>query len=226
MKISPELIEKYFLETCSAEEQKAVEQWLSNNTDEDSNLSNSTLEKMQSNIWNSFSKSRSPNTTKVIPIYKKITRYAAAACITIGLVLTATQIFKTYGYMNSKMAFNNTSNTKQIQKSGIIDFTLMPNSKMDVVTNLSKTKSDIVFCGDVELVNKMNDDVQFEIRTSCEMSVGVKRKVTLKKDVHYYLFALKDKQGKEKIHIYNKEDLLLFFPPSRVPKHILKAIMG
>ncbi|WP_438712048.1 hypothetical protein ACSTS3_06170 [Aquimarina muelleri] len=88
MKVTPKLIEKYLLKDCSEQEIKIVEQWIASNEQEQSTISNSNLEKMESEIWNSLYKNELQNTTKVIPLYKKAMRYAAVACVA-GLIFFA-----------------------------------------------------------------------------------------------------------------------------------------
>lgn len=227
MKITPELLQKYASSSCTEDEKKAIELWLLSTDEEAMPIAEIQLQLSEKKIWGRILPVLfSEKVSRTIPLYQKITRYAVASCVAIGLVaVSAIQVCNT-GFMSTEIAFINTENTsKYIQTAGM-NFALMPDSKVDVITNLCKTESKIAFCGSIELTNKANTNVQYEILTSCRVSSDSIRKVSLKKNVHYYVFAITDKQGNEKIHIYNEEDVLLFFPPGRVPKHILKSVMG
>ncbi|MEM6841822.1 MAG: hypothetical protein AAF632_06325 [Bacteroidota bacterium] len=85
MKVTAELIRKYHLGQCSPEEAVAVERWLRSESEEDSVLAEEELDKMADNVWQSVSSRLDTGSAPAVPLYKKLTRYAAAACIIIGV---------------------------------------------------------------------------------------------------------------------------------------------
>ncbi|MEM9673247.1 MAG: hypothetical protein ACFB15_20265 [Cyclobacteriaceae bacterium] len=85
MKVTAELIKKYHLGRCSPEEALAVEQWLNSSLkQEESLLADNELEGMETNVWRSLSPFLDGEPTKVVPLHKRVLRYAAVACLIIG----------------------------------------------------------------------------------------------------------------------------------------------
>ena len=81
MKVTAELIKKYHLGLCTPEEALAVEGWLNSALKEDSILTDAELEMMGTNVWESVLGNIKPNQTKTIPLYQRVVRYSAAACL-------------------------------------------------------------------------------------------------------------------------------------------------
>ncbi|MEM9673170.1 MAG: hypothetical protein ACFB15_30220 [Cyclobacteriaceae bacterium] len=86
MNISPELLKKYATGNCTEEERRLVEQWLA-----DDNLSTTSprakLEAERTQVWQNIAHKIGWKETKVVPMYRRITRYAAVACIIIGIFM-------------------------------------------------------------------------------------------------------------------------------------------
>ncbi|MEM6526046.1 MAG: FecR domain-containing protein [Bacteroidota bacterium] len=80
MKVTRELIERYHSGHCTEEEKRAVDQWLSSSKDQyDQLLDPATKDDMASEIWGSISPVvQSDSSGKVVPLYQRIGRYAAA----------------------------------------------------------------------------------------------------------------------------------------------------
>ena len=87
MKITPELIEKYHLDSCTAKEKEAILRWLLNSNNENSELSESTLKKLEEDTWKSLSERMGRPGTKVVGLYKYMARYAAVACLLTGMLI-------------------------------------------------------------------------------------------------------------------------------------------
>ena len=87
MNMTPELIEKYHLGRCTAKEKEKILQWLLNQGDESSALSESTQEKLEEDIWTSLSERTRRPGAKVVGLFKNMTRYAAVACLFIGFFI-------------------------------------------------------------------------------------------------------------------------------------------
>ncbi|MEM9721240.1 MAG: hypothetical protein AAGA10_18400 [Bacteroidota bacterium] len=85
MNITPQLLERYHLGTCTEAERAAVEAWLVSIADEPSDLSEASQERMETNIWQLLASQISPQPTKVVPLYMRLSRYAAVAIIMLGI---------------------------------------------------------------------------------------------------------------------------------------------
>ena len=85
MRITVELLEKYLRGLCSPEEKAAVEQWLTSSEDEVSELSAEAISEMKQNVRRSLPPFLDNNKPLVVPLYMQVIRYAAAACIIIGV---------------------------------------------------------------------------------------------------------------------------------------------
>ncbi|MEM6843451.1 MAG: FecR domain-containing protein [Bacteroidota bacterium] len=85
MKMTRELLERYELGTCTEEERKAVEQWLSSSANQAEKLLDDTTKKeIKTNVWNLLSSTVTRGESKpgkVAPLYRKLSPYVAAASI-------------------------------------------------------------------------------------------------------------------------------------------------
>ncbi|MEM9830041.1 MAG: hypothetical protein AAF944_05365 [Bacteroidota bacterium] len=90
MKISRELLKKYARGTCTDEERAAVETWLAaEDTFEDTSYDaifipqkDSIRENLQSRLWGDRPAfTGQSEQARVVPLYQRLSRYAAAACI-------------------------------------------------------------------------------------------------------------------------------------------------
>ncbi|MEM0941814.1 MAG: hypothetical protein AAGI25_18805 [Bacteroidota bacterium] len=87
MKITKELLERYGKGLCTEEEKKAIERWfemIENPTKSDRVALNKNINKER--VWSQLSQAVpellvGSGNTQNIPMYRKLTRYAAAACI-------------------------------------------------------------------------------------------------------------------------------------------------
>lgn len=87
--INKKLLQKYFNGTCTKDEAKLVEAWLaSKEYNEPLEMEENTKEHNKKLIWDEISSSMDvgdsaqDDSAPVIPLYKKLTRYAVAACVT------------------------------------------------------------------------------------------------------------------------------------------------
>jgi hypothetical protein len=83
MRITEELLKSYSTDKCTSEEIKAVELWLSSEKYTIPDLSTSELAEVKSRTWSRLSPLLQEKETPVIPLYKTLSRYVAAACIVI-----------------------------------------------------------------------------------------------------------------------------------------------
>ena len=81
MEITPALLEKYQLGTCTPDEKKAVEKWLDDTCDVPKDVPSTTTKAMSASVWTKVSGTIATDIAPTIPLYRKVVRYAAAACI-------------------------------------------------------------------------------------------------------------------------------------------------
>ena len=87
MKITPELLEKYQLGKCTTEEKTIVEAWLEDTSYIPRDVLKTTISSMSTSVWTKITKtintdnSGSGHNATIIPLHKRLTKYAAAACI-------------------------------------------------------------------------------------------------------------------------------------------------
>jgi len=83
--VNEKLIKKYINGGCTPEEKEQVEAWLHNTTvpKEDDYFKEFAASKDR--VWNEIRPDIPGKQRKVVPLHKTITRYAAAACLAVGL---------------------------------------------------------------------------------------------------------------------------------------------
>lgn len=84
MKVTKELIQKYWEDRCTPKEKEVIEHWLAAKARESTDLDLATMDRSEDRVWDRFNENIIPDyrkPTKVIPLYKKVARYAAAACL-------------------------------------------------------------------------------------------------------------------------------------------------
>ncbi|MEM1408848.1 MAG: FecR domain-containing protein [Bacteroidota bacterium] len=86
MPISPDLLKKYLDNQCTPEERKKVEEYLALEKNATSDLPDELAEEMKANFWTNISSEiENKHTTRVIPLHKRIMRYAAVAVILFAI---------------------------------------------------------------------------------------------------------------------------------------------
>ncbi|MEM9389362.1 MAG: FecR domain-containing protein [Bacteroidota bacterium] len=86
MPISPDLLKKYLDNQCTPEERKKVEEYLALEKNATSDLPDELAEEMKVNFWTNISSEiENKHTTRVIPLHKRIMRYAAVAVILFAI---------------------------------------------------------------------------------------------------------------------------------------------
>ncbi|MEO0554733.1 MAG: FecR domain-containing protein [Bacteroidota bacterium] len=94
--ISPELLNKYLNNECTTAEQQQVEAWLEGEKKKAADLPDPQIDRMEASIWEKVGqvvKVEEP-AARVIPLYKRVTRYAAA------VILLFTTGFFAYDYLS------------------------------------------------------------------------------------------------------------------------------
>ncbi|MEM9329418.1 MAG: hypothetical protein AAGA85_27405, partial [Bacteroidota bacterium] len=89
MKITEEILARYWNEACSEEERKAVEAWLVSNEREPDQLDEALISNAQDNVWEDLQatigqKEEAREVSLKFPLYNVI-KYAAACLLLLGL---------------------------------------------------------------------------------------------------------------------------------------------
>jgi hypothetical protein len=184
MKISKELIEKYHDGNCSDEEIRVVENWLSDeNEEEDLLLPDEIKVKHRDEMWDEVASvlPEKKKETKIIS-FKKIEpvwRVAAAALI-IGLLGIAVYNLKNSSSDSAIIVINNTSETvnKDLNEQAY-NISIGPKSNIEI----NNETGIIDFCGAVMINPKR--DIEFTIQGTCANAKDGSEKMTLKKGLNY-----------------------------------------
>jgi|GEM_PF-2677389 len=193
MKIDHKLLEKYHLGLCTTEEEAAIMAWLdSNNSDEELDWPVEHKQAIGQGMWENIAEhiDSSPEVTPFFSrkLYRRITRYAAAACLVLG-VIYGERILCDLGYNRTEMSYDNSRNTglRQVRTAGIA-VTLLPESRLKLATNLCRTKSEVVFCGSALLENRREHEVRLAVLASCNDSPIPAKSFVLKPETKYAVF--------------------------------------
>lgn len=184
MHISKELLEKYHDGTCSADEQKAVEDWLFNDAADENLTLRAGEDKLalQNEMWN--------NIASILPEKQENIQSKALVKPLWMRIAASVALFVTVGsgwYFLGKTAdpqhiivMNNTSATvnKDVHSS---DFTILVGPKSNVEINNETGVID--FCGAM-LINP-KADLEFTIQGTCANPTDNIEKVSLKKGLKY-----------------------------------------
>lgn len=212
MKITKKIIDKYISKSCNQEETTVIKNWIAATNDEDSDFSKIALSDIKLEMWNMIRHSTDVKKQKVIPLYKKIMTYAAAVCAVFGLVSVSIATINKSNLFSREIAFYNTTDVKKEYQNAGIDFTLMPDSKVSVSSNLYNTKKEIDFCGRITIKNTTNSNLKINAATICDSKTS--KEVVLIKNKKYYAFTIED-NNEDKLYIINRGQL------KRMPEHLL-----
>ncbi|MEM7109360.1 MAG: FecR domain-containing protein [Bacteroidota bacterium] len=92
MDISPDLLKKYLNNQCTPEERKQVEAHLASEKNAPSDLPDELAQKMKAHFWKNISPAIREKPARVVPLYQRVMRYAAAVVILFAVG------FFTYNY--------------------------------------------------------------------------------------------------------------------------------
>ncbi|MEM6526375.1 MAG: FecR domain-containing protein [Bacteroidota bacterium] len=111
MKITPELLERYELGKCTPQEQRFVEEWLDDVDYTPDDVSSESSKAMSNSVWKNVSvKTGAKKAGQVIPLHRRITRYAAA------VVLLSALSFSVYYLASSDLIFSESQVAEVYQK--------------------------------------------------------------------------------------------------------------
>ena len=143
MKVTKQLLEKYWKNACSPEEKAAVENWLSSPEEETTDLDFATMDRAENRVWQQLSKEMSGNPVNSKPItsYKKIARYATAACLALAFFSAGYFLGLQDSPSEPTVALNETKQQLHISTS------------LGKVTKIDSDKIDLSFKGMLQLYN-------------------------------------------------------------------------
>ncbi len=199
MKITPELLKRYTSGQCTEEERRLVENWLPGKEDMTADLSEEEVTAETEWMWRIISKDIAG--PKTVPLYKKLTRYAAVACVAFLVFISSfLGVNKVDSFEQLAVLVNcsppfqkniahlvNNSDKPQTYKVGGLLCTLLPSQQSNVAFALCGIKSDVTFCGDMILENKTGRDVKLEVASMCKLSKYTTKEIVLKKGHNYVL---------------------------------------
>jgi len=111
MNITPELLEKYYAGRCTETEKKAIEAWLESPEADTAFPPEERLTKIEQKMWSIINPGKQ---TKTIPLYKTITRYAAAACLA-GALFAGGYFTASSNALQEHTAINETAGQGKLQ---------------------------------------------------------------------------------------------------------------
>ena len=205
MQISKELLEKYHDGMCSAEEKKAVEDWLfsDESTDELALPAGGDKLAMQHEMWAEIaSVLPEKGQNRIRPLWRQV---AASAAVFV-LVGSGWYFLQKSGSQDI-IKLNNTSETvnKNVQSN---DFSISVGPKSNVEINSETGVID--FCGAMMINPK--EDIEFTIQGTCENPTDNKEKVILKKGLNYYALNYSSNANSNEV-IVLEEGAVMSLPP-------------
>ncbi|GAA3627383.1 hypothetical protein GCM10022397_11130 [Flavivirga jejuensis] len=210
MKVDGKLLEKYYKGHCTKIEKEVVEKWLTSDIFDDAPLQLSKAENKvahKQKMWQQISEVFKKPTVKIVPLYQKISGYAAACIVLFFVGYSSISIFDNTSN-NSTVAINGNciKETKQIPIAGR-NFTLIQNDCIeDIISDWKKTKSEVVFSGKVEIMHNHKRAIGYRVLNSENASVNYKE------GIRYFAFKVKDNNGFEKTHLVDEAGFKAYFP--------------
>jgi len=199
MEINEEVLERYHLNTCTADERKQVEEWLFSAESEEVDWSAIKEDKacVKAAIWHDIMPAL-PQESKVIPLKSNtyfMWKGAIAASIFIAFVATVSFfLLREPAYLSETTMLNNSSdiNVKHINAEGY-DVSIGPNT----LANINNFDGVIDLSGSILISPKEDVSLTFK---------GTRRTVILKKGQTYII--LKGKNDANKIIVVSDKNLL------------------
>jgi hypothetical protein len=214
MKITKNNLKKFNTASCSQEETSRINNWLLSNKDEHTNLPLEELSDIKLDMWNSITDSTSAaKKHKVIPLYKKVMRYTAVACVVVSVVFMGADKIN---LLDTNLTLVN--NTSEIRTKTIVnglELGLTKKSTANLNSTLYNCTNQINFCGNMTIKNTTGSNLKIKVQSTCDTN-EIKETVLLKNRT-YYAFTLKEK-NKEKLYVINKGQL------KRMPPHLMSKI--
>ncbi|MEM9675599.1 MAG: hypothetical protein AAF992_23615 [Bacteroidota bacterium] len=105
MKMTNELLIKYAKGQCAPEEKGLVEAWLSEIEHPDLPSYDDELDEITPKVWSRLSQQLPKGGAKVVPMYKRVMHYVAAACLAMGLFFA--------GHLSGRQSVSYASEIKQ-----------------------------------------------------------------------------------------------------------------
>lgn len=206
MKMDKRLLEKYALGNCSDQERELVEQWLMNSEEEETVLSETSLDRMTSGIWTSLEHNFSDRTLSVKRSWwVSWPRYVAAACVLVGLITAS--VFTVRKGAEMDIAFSSNGLDHDLKAtSQVIDFYLKPNSSVKGKVSRLDNDGCLDFSGAMKIVSNAKNDLEINFRAKNSGFVS-RKKVTIQGQQTYYVGVLKQDNAPDEILVLTSQQL-------------------
>ncbi len=166
MKITISLLEKYASGNCTPEECRRVEEWMPGDADITRYVSEDKLEMVSGQMWQNISRNtRQP--AKKVALYKSLIRYAAAACMVLGLCYWSMSIYRCPANYADAAYDNTHAETTLLVRNAGLAITLLPGSKIQLAGSTSDHRANIAVCGDLILENNGPDNISLALTSAC-----------------------------------------------------------
>lgn len=201
MKISEELLTRYALGECTAEEKALVERWLNTSENLDTVPYRVEFGPVKKRIWTRLEQwTVKPDRYR---IGRLLMRYSAAACLLLGVlgisVLWGDRYFATETHFENMGALA----PKKVIGEGVA-FKLMPESKVAWTTSSLVSQNKLSVCGNAILSSLDQGGIDIQITSSCSGKSPQSRAVRLNKDD---LYVLNDQTNGDRLIVFDSEEL-------------------
>jgi len=170
--IDPDLLDKYFSGKCSHDEESTVRKWLTRPVRNEQELLAET--------WNTINR-KTINKQKPVRITIWL-RYAAAACLLLAGWFVPDFLVKPGQHYSIK---NTSHSTYRNYKLAGLDFKLPPSGEARFERGAHKTTVAFMLCGNTEIKNTGESDIDIVLNTSCNMPESVSYPLVCKKGKSY-----------------------------------------
>lgn len=227
MKVTAELLKKYISGECTPEEQLLVENWVPGDEDITLHIPEEKLKQLSEEIWQNIEPAAGQQTI-VASIGRPIARYAAAACLVIGIAYAAMFLLR-QDPAPGEAAYDNTlASSDHHMQTTQFNITLLPGSRAHVTDGPGVAAASAEACGNFMLENKQSQQITLSYTTSCDSlpkgNIGVRQ---LKAGKTYVLIEYNNASGSTKHLVVEKRHARLALAdlfPREEYKSIIKRI--
>tara|TARA_B100000809_G_C15135862_1_gene530528 strand:- start:3771 stop:4442 length:672 start_codon:yes stop_codon:yes gene_type:complete len=214
MKVDSKLLEKYHNGFCTKVEQDIVAKWLASNNFDDTNVLDlpkfEVKQDHKEKIWKNIIVALDTPIIKVIPLYKKVMRYVAVACVVVSVVFMGADKIK---LLDTNLALvNNTSETRTKTIVNGLELGLTKKSTANLNSTLYNHANQITFCGNMTIKNTTGSNLKIKVQSTCNTNEVIEK--VLIKNKKYYAFTIND-NNEDKLYIINRGQL------KRMPPHLM-----
>jgi len=212
MKVTTELIEKYYQGQCSASEIRAVEDWLLNDDDDEIEISEESERQIKAEIWSEVSEVLPSRTrTSILKLSSQQFRWLTiAASVSILFIISATFLysFKKDKQNQISLVKPHTKAQRGAQQEILTeDFDIVLGEKSRA--SFSSDKKLVDFCGAIKISPKR--DISLSFSDICSDGGVASKGMDFKKGQTYFAMNYKNQES-DQVVIMN-ENLIFELPP-------------